>query len=380
MQPAVVRAWPRLEGMYIASQDAIKRGKPTFRHRAEIVNALAEERCPEAAKDCGWYSELLDPHTDVGADWLRVWSDDVAAAPGSLLYLPQDEMDIELQDRCRTDSVLAWCSARWREYGKCWFRLEDALVHALMPLPAIYVEFPRGVLSLYHRLTGWHDTRALYVCEGYYNSPYLDLCGRRLLIVADTEPNANSSDVLDNNFVHWTVPLSDPHKSVETLCSQLDAKHNELAGTIYESYVEATSAKILGSVVPKRAGMELLQRFVLNMLLFLTSDQAATERVQLKSTKKGRRAARHGGLPPHNLTLVRSNVKIAPGIREAYRSGRATDRKITVRTVVRGHYRRQACGPRHSERKLIWIAPHIRGKDVATALRGHEYSVAKEET
>jgi hypothetical protein len=77
------------------------------------------------------------------------------------------------------------------------------------------------------------------------------------------------------------------------------------------------------------------------------------------------------------VTLVRSKVRIARGLREAFRAGRATGRSVTVRTVVRGHYRWQACGPKHSQRKLIWIAPHLRGKDVGDALRGHDYEVTK---
>jgi hypothetical protein len=36
-------------------------------------------------------------------------------------------------------------------------------------------------------------------------------------------------------------------------------------------------------------------------------------------------------------------------------------RKLKVRHIVRGHWRNQACGPRHQERKLTFIQPHYRG-------------------
>lgn len=38
---------------------------------------------------------------------------------------------------------------------------------------------------------------------------------------------------------------------------------------------------------------------------------------------------------------------------------------LTVRTLVTGHWRRQVCGPRNTERKLIWIRPFWRGPDGA---------------
>ena len=34
---------------------------------------------------------------------------------------------------------------------------------------------------------------------------------------------------------------------------------------------------------------------------------------------------------------------------------------LSVRTVVRGHWRRQPVGPGHADRKLMWIKPHWRG-------------------
>ena len=30
---------------------------------------------------------------------------------------------------------------------------------------------------------------------------------------------------------------------------------------------------------------------------------------------------------------------------------------------VDGHWRQQACGPEHSQRKPVWIAPHIKGPE-----------------
>lgn len=50
----------------------------------------------------------------------------------------------------------------------------------------------------------------------------------------------------------------------------------------------------------------------------------------------------------------------------------------TVRWLVRGHMRNQACGPRHSERKRVWIMPHWKGPEEAPILsRTHEIKIDK---
>jgi len=52
-----------------------------------------------------------------------------------------------------------------------------------------------------------------------------------------------------------------------------------------------------------------------------------------------------------------------------------------VQFVVRGHRRWQACGPKHSERKLIWINPFWKGPEEGRALlRGYELKTGEEST
>jgi hypothetical protein len=41
--------------------------------------------------------------------------------------------------------------------------------------------------------------------------------------------------------------------------------------------------------------------------------------------------------------------------------GKTTDRQFSRRWWVGGHWRQQACGPNHSERRPKWIAPYIKG-------------------
>lgn len=46
-------------------------------------------------------------------------------------------------------------------------------------------------------------------------------------------------------------------------------------------------------------------------------------------------------------------------------------------TIVRGHFRRQAHGPRHSLRKVIWIQPHIRFRDESFPTFGREVTITE---
>lgn len=35
----------------------------------------------------------------------------------------------------------------------------------------------------------------------------------------------------------------------------------------------------------------------------------------------------------------------------------------THRWIVSGHWRNQACGEGYSERKLVWVSPHVKGPE-----------------
>jgi hypothetical protein len=47
--------------------------------------------------------------------------------------------------------------------------------------------------------------------------------------------------------------------------------------------------------------------------------------------------------------------------------------KLALRYVVRGHQKLQPCGPRHEQRKVIWVHPYWRGpSDAPIAVRSHD--------
>lgn len=61
-----------------------------------------------------------------------------------------------------------------------------------------------------------------------------------------------------------------------------------------------------------------------------------------------------------------SNVKVIELRKREYVRSEETEAKVGTRTfhcqwVVDGHWRNQPCGPKRSERRLLWIAPYVKG-------------------
>jgi hypothetical protein len=49
--------------------------------------------------------------------------------------------------------------------------------------------------------------------------------------------------------------------------------------------------------------------------------------------------------------------------------------RASHRWVVRGHWRQQACGPGRSQRRPVWIEPHVKGPDGAPLLAAEKVMV-----
>ena len=108
----------------------------------------------------------------------------------------------------------------------------------------------------------------------------------------------------------------------------------------------------------------------------LVSGRDGVEQATWRPKKSKTRRRPPGVEPPEGTRFVVSkNVEIdlREQVRE-YIAGRTrAGSKLTCQFVVRGHRRNQACGPRHSERREIWIKPFWKGSEDARALlRGYE--------
>lgn len=74
------------------------------------------------------------------------------------------------------------------------------------------------------------------------------------------------------------------------------------------------------------------------------------------------RRAKYGSLPDFDRYVITDTVEI--DAREVVRQFSRGERSSpSVRHLVRGHFRNQACGTERKERKRIWIHPHWRGEE-----------------
>lgn len=117
--------------------------------------------------------------------------------------------------------------------------------------------------------------------------------------------------------------------------------------------------------------LDQLGKFIVNALLYITSPNpdvmpASGARVDT-AWDEAVTAAR---------TSPRAPGRHKPGARMLWNVGASVKRLrvAALDVLVRGHWRRQAHGPRHSLRKMIWVQPHIR-MPTGAPTAGHDYVV-----
>lgn len=106
------------------------------------------------------------------------------------------------------------------------------------------------------------------------------------------------------------------------------------------------------------------------------------ERVPPKKAAAGRRWRSPGALPATQDFVLGTAVRGGRDYLGAARKIAAGDQRFgKVQWLVRGHQRWQACGPRHAQRKLIWIEPFWKGPvDAPMLVREHVLEAAEVET
>jgi hypothetical protein len=110
----------------------------------------------------------------------------------------------------------------------------------------------------------------------------------------------------------------------------------------------------------------LAKRLVAGLLLNLQHPpNFKTRTAPARAKTKGREAE-----PEHRIVTVGKPIAIdcREAVREYIEHGPKRGRRAgppTVQVMVRGHYRRQVCGVRRLERKVVWISPFWRGPEAA---------------
>lgn len=281
-----------------------------------------------------------------------------------------------------------WGSLRRRECADTpqWFCVGEALAYKLlatdlkgalygdlkMPFDAFLVELPAGILALKSQTGKWLSVKAMEVTKGYVNeevskiygdpSPYP--VGEHLVLTfyPETPDECTYSHFQVFNLQEDTSPISTPSGWSSNGPTNIELE-------------------VVGRKVENEEAYMLVMRFLLNLCLYLSNPAssvvhqhaAAIEAIPLDAKPKKLRERTR--LLNDSIFLVGTNVTIDNEVKECVRLGEEAYYKLTYRTMVRGHYRNQACGPKLSLRSVKWIEPHIRGKDLPTPVVGHNYTV-----
>jgi hypothetical protein len=137
------------------------------------------------------------------------------------------------------------------------------------------------------------------------------------------------------------------------------------------------------------AVMLLCARYALNLLIYLKAGAASLvpryaeeiAKIEAVPRKKRRKIQeeRLKKLKTDTVFNVMTTLPLDPHIKDFVHAGGLATPTWTLknRTLVRGHWRNQACGEERKERKLIPIAPHFRGPDLGAqiAATAHTYKV-----
>ena len=119
--------------------------------------------------------------------------------------------------------------------------------------------------------------------------------------------------------------------------------------------------------IEERGIQHAIRKLVLNLALLVSERGKGIREGRITPKKrKGKRAAKQMQAVLPNVWVVGQSVKLSPQLiqlaQDADGSGRNKGLwKVAVRSMTRGHWRNQACGPARKLRKRIWIEPFWRG-------------------
>lgn len=104
---------------------------------------------------------------------------------------------------------------------------------------------------------------------------------------------------------------------------------------------------------------------------WLLMQQKLARTVEVLPDRASRRRAQREGRKPGRVRVIELRRH------ESSRPEGMSEREYHHQWVVRGHWRQQACGPERSQRKPIWITPHIKGPEGAPMIGGEKVYALK---
>lgn len=231
---------------------------------------------------------------------------------------------------------------------------------AVLPYDALYIIVPpESGLVVENVHSGTHVVEGMYVTRDRMSD---GTPSWRLMVVGTPKDNP-----LNDALFHFTMPLppdTDLEEAIQLEYRRVTGKSEE-HGQVFDS----AEVKCLDL-------MPGFFRWAMNIVFYATSADARRQEVwnhpdatglmerarkHPKGTHKGDRA-REALRGAH----LRRRTYLGGGLSVLEAAGQGTAREgqsLIVRTLVEGHWRNQAHGPRHTLRKVIWIAPFWRGPE-----------------
>ena len=230
---------------------------------------------------------------------------------------------------------------------------------AILPYESIYIAIPPEAGLVVENIdSGTHPVEGMYVTR----DSMLGIPAWRIMVIGSPK----DGNVYDDAIFHFILPLP----TGVALDVALDAEHGRIMGRISNGGIFNEAEKKCIDLMPG------FFRFAMNTVFYATSadarrregwnhphaarliEQAAKHK---KGTHKGDRAR-----AALKAAQLRSRTFLGDGLPVLTSAGSSGSHgPLIVRTLVEGHWRNQAHGPRHSLRKLIFIEPFWRGPEDA---------------
>ena len=313
----------------------------------------------------------------------------------------KDNADSSFMNALHTQFIASFSAVTWEKAGKKTYTVTSKLAEALKatklsqypadnlrsPAPSIYVEFPPDKFTF----TTYSDSvipdstgHMTLPVEGAYILEDTSPMGLRLWRVVVVCTNANK--VLPNaHITHFYIPLRQNESINQCINSAEKMMRGEETCVITLPYGAGEST--IGAGNPGNAcwdkciidSAKEIFKFLMNIVLYVTRSDADTTFVHVSPEYESykERMLKAQGKKREELKLRMRSMN--PGVRvllgKNYTIKRWDDktasqhseggRHITVRTLVSGHWRNQACGVGKLEHKTIWIEPFWRGPEAA---------------
>ena len=228
------------------------------------------------------------------------------------------------------------------------------------PYPEILLEIPLNLLDVIVPPTGRHRVYNIYVYLKEHTEHEKEL---RILVAGLS--NENSCHELDDGMFYFRINTKDGDTDLQKVVER------EIDNMRKDTHL----LKVFNNDIDNLSRIKKIFDFVLNCLLYITGadcDVKYVDRsIDLKrkfdnaksdgKRKKWQRMIHNAGLPRY---MVGNSIILSRIEREAYESIRnGQSGKHTVRTIVQGHWRNQACGEGRALRRATWIKPFWRGPE-----------------